>query len=433
MYICNAQLINYIMINKEQLKQVLVEQYDSILSKDTGIKREVLKEISSKIKLPHIHVITGIRRCGKSVLLRQIIKEFYNDTGFYYINFEDERLFNYPASEFNIIYELLIQLFGKNKVFLIDEIQNVNNFENFIRRFYDDGFKFFISGSNAGLLSSEIATKLTGRHIDTHLTPFSFKEFLDFSNIKYSAKDLYKTEKKSEIINAFNNYLKNGGMPEYTKYNDKEILTRTYNDIVFKDIVVRYKLENILQLKMIYSFILNNYGRKYSYNSLRKIINIGSTNTVVNYLNYLEHTFFIKQITKFDYSVKKQIVNEKKSYIIDNGFINSLSAVMTKDEGWLLENLVFNELLKKNDEVYYFSDKNECDFVSVYSNEINQAVQVSTQINQSNEYREIRGLLEAMGKLNIKNGYILSKETEKIIKTEHSEILVTPVWKWILK
>jgi len=421
------------MISKEQLKQVLLEQYDAVLAKDTGIRREALNEISDKINLPHIHVITGLRRCGKSVFLRQIVKAFYNDTGFYYINFEDERLFNYPASEFNTIYELLFQLFGKNKVFFIDEIQNVKNFENFVRRFYDDGFKFYISGSNAELLSSEIATKLTGRHIDTHLTPFSFKEYLNFSNINYNENELYKTEKKSEIINAFNIYFKNGGMPEFVKYNDKEILTRTYNDIVFKDIVVRYKLENVLQLKMLYAYIINNYGRRYSYNSLRKIIDLGSSNTVVNYMNYLEQTFFIKQVTKFDYSLKKQIVNEKKSYIVDNGFICALSAVMTTDEGWLLENLIFNELHKRNESVFYFSDKNECDFVSLNNGVFEDAIQVSMQISETNESRELNGLLEAMNKLRIKNGYIISMDTEKTIKSDHAEISIIPAWKWILQ
>ena len=322
---------------------------------------------------------------------------------------------------------------GKNKVFFIDEIQNVNNFENFIRRFYDDGIKFFISGSNANLLSSEIATKLTGRHIDTRLTPFSFTEFLTFSNIKYSGKDFYKSEKKAEIINAFNIYLKNGGMPEYIKYNDKEILTRTYNDIVLKDIVVRYKLENILQLKMLYSYIVNNYARRYSYNSLRKIVNLGSSNTIINYLNYLEQTFFIKQLVKFDYSIKKQIANEKKSYIVDNGFITSLSVVLNKDEGWLLENLVFNELIKSNDAVYYYSDKNECDFLTINNAKPDQAIQVTSAINQSNQDREINGLLEAMNKLNINYGIVLSKETEKTVKINKNELSIIPIWKWLLQ
>ncbi len=421
------------MQNKEQLKQVLIEQYDVVLLKDTGIQREVIKEIAEKIHLPHIHVITGLRRCGKSVLLRQIMKTFYNDNGFYYLNFEDERLFNFPASEFNTLYELLLQLFGKNRVFFIDEIQNVKNFENFVRRFYDQGFKFFISGSNAELLSSEISAKLTGRHIDTYLSPFSFKEYLDFEKVRLNENDLYRTERKSEIISYFDLYLKNGGMPEYLNYKDKDILTRTYNDIVFKDIVVRYKLDNVLQLKMLYTYMVNNFGRRYSYNSLRKIIDIGSSNTVINYLSFLEQSFFIKQLTKFDYSLKKQIVNDKKSYVVDNGFINALSAVMTSDEGWLLKNWACNELLKRNESLYYFSGKNECDFMTMNNGKISNAIQVCLQLNEKNENREMKGLTESMNSFNIKNGFIISKDTEKTIQTDKGEIDVIPAWKWVLK
>ena len=419
------------MISKEQLKEVLIDQYESVLAKDTGIRRDALLEISSKIKLPHIHIITGLRRCGKSVLLRQIMKEYFADSGFYYINFEDERLFNFPVTEFNLIYESLLELFGKQNTFFIDEIQNVENFEIFVRRFYDNGFKFFITGSNAALLSSEIATKLTGRHIDTYLRPFSFTEYLNFKSIRFSKNDIYKTEKKVKLKTSFTDYLIKGGMPEYLKYEDKEILNRTYNDIVLKDIVVRYKLENILQLKLLYNFLLSNYARRYSYNSLRKAVNLGSSNTVINYLHHLEQTYFIKQLSKFDYSIKKQIANEKKAYVIDNGFITCLSPMLTKDHGWLLENLVFNELTNDND-VFYYSGKNECDFVCVKNSKFNEAIQVSLNIDKNNEYREINGVTEAMQQLKINRGTILTLDTEKEIKQKGIEIKIIPVWKWIL-
>src|SRR3989344_5396982 len=166
------------MLTKEQLKKILEEQRDSILKKKLGVERILLDGIENKRKLPHIVVITGIRRSGKSTLLRQIIKRYYKDEDFYYINFEDERLFDFKAENFNDIYESLLELFGEKKTFFIDEIQNIANFENFVRRFYDNGFKFFITGSNAKLLSKELGTKLTGRHVDIVVRPFSFLEFL---------------------------------------------------------------------------------------------------------------------------------------------------------------------------------------------------------------------------------------------------------------
>ena len=150
------------MLSEEQIKEILVKQRETILNKKFGVERTILKEIELKIKLPHVVVLTGLRRSGKSTLLRQLIKKRYNDENFYYINFEDERLFNFPANEFNKLYEALVSLYGKKKTFFLDEIQNVTNFETFVRRFYEEGFKFFITGSSATLLSRELGTKLTG-------------------------------------------------------------------------------------------------------------------------------------------------------------------------------------------------------------------------------------------------------------------------------
>ena len=162
------------MLSEEEIKEILARQREIMLNKDYGIERTALQEIESKTKLPHVVVLTGLRRSGKSTLLRQLIKKLYQDKDFYYINFEDERLFNFSASEFNKLYEVLVSLYGKKKTFFIDEIQNVSHFETFVRRFYDEGFKFFITGSSATLLSKELGTKLTGRHVDIIVRPFSF-------------------------------------------------------------------------------------------------------------------------------------------------------------------------------------------------------------------------------------------------------------------
>src|SRR3989338_9162033 len=232
------------MIMKDKLKHTLIEQRETILQKQIGIERTILKEIESKIKLPHVVVLTGLRRSGKSTLLRQLIKKQYNDKDFYYINFEDERLFNFPANEFNKLYEALVSLYGKKKTFFLDEIQNVTNFETFVRRLYEEGFKFFITGSSATLLSKELGTKLTGRHVDIILRPFSFLEFLQLKGMQLTKESAYKTDSKVEIRKYFEEYLIKGGMPEYLIYNDSELLTKVYEDTVLKDIAVRHKVNN---------------------------------------------------------------------------------------------------------------------------------------------------------------------------------------------
>ena len=420
------------MLSETEIKEILVRQREIILGKKYGVERTVLKEIESKIKLPHVVVLTGLRRSGKSTLLRQLIKKHYKDEDFYYINFEDERLFNFPADEFNRLYESLIGLYGKKKTFFLDEIQNVTNFETFVRRLYEEGFKFFITGSSATLLSRELGTKLTGRHVDIVIRPFSFLEFLELKGVDIQKESIYKTEIKTEIKKYFEEYLIKGGMPEYLIYNDLEILTRVYEDTIIKDIAVRYKVNDVAVLRQLYSFLINNFANKFSYNSIKNVTNIKSVNTIKKFISYLEETYFAKTINKFDYSYKKQIVNDKKFYVLDNGFIGIISKKLTKDYGWLLENLVFN-CLNNNYEVFYYFEKTECDFLVVKNREVKQAIQVCYELNEKNREREIDGLIEAISKFKLKEGLLLTNSQEEELKINGQRIVIKPVWKWLLE
>ncbi|MBI5393622.1 ATP-binding protein [Candidatus Woesearchaeota archaeon] len=420
------------MISKDKLKQTLIEQREAILQKPLGIERTILKLIEKKSKLPHVVVLTGLRRSGKSTLLRQLMKKQYDDKDFYYVSFEDERLFNFKAEDFNIIYETLVELFGEQKTFFIDEIQNITNFESFVRRFYDMEFKFFITGSSAKLLSKEIGTKLTGRHVDVIVKPFSFEEFLVFKNFKLDKQTIFKTNTRVELKKHFANYLISGGMPEYVQYEDSEILTRVYEDIVIKDIVARYRVDNVKELKELYQYLITTVSQRFSYNSLRKFIRINSANTIKKYIDYLEETYFISQINKFDYSLKKQIINDKKIYVVDNGFIPRISLKFTKDDGWLLENAVFIEL-KNYGDVFYYSEKFECDFIVAENKKVKEAVQVCWNLTQTNKERELNGLLEAMNQFKLKSGLILTHDQEEEIDVDTKKIIVKPVWKWLLE
>ena len=418
------------MLSEAEIKEILVRQRETILSKKYGTERTVLRELESKINLPHVVVLTGLRRSGKSTLLRQLIKKHYKDEDFYYINFEDERLFNFPASEFNRLYEALIELYGKKKIFFLDEIQNVINFETFVRRLYEEGFKFFITGSSATLLSRELGTKLTGRHVDIVVRPFSFLEFLKLKEADINKESIYKTETKIEIKKYFEEYLINGGMPEYLIYKDPELLTRVYEDTIIKDIAVRYKVDNVAVLRQLYSFLINNFANKFSYNGVKKFTSIKSVNTIKKFISYLEETYFAKTINKFDYSYKKQIVNDKKFYVLDNGFIGVLSKKLTKDYGWLLENLVFN-CLNDNHEVFYYFEKAECDFLVIKNKEVKKVIQVCHELNEKNRGREVEGLLEAMNKFKLKEGLILTNSQEEEFKLDGKKIVIKPVWKWV--
>lgn len=420
------------MLSDDEIKEILVRQRETILRKAYGIEREVLNEVESKIKLPHVVVLTGLRRSGKSTILRQLIKRQYNDEDFYYINFEDERLFNFPANEFNRLYEGLASLYGKKKTFFLDEIQNVTNFETFVRRLYEEGSKFFITGSSAALLSKELGTKLTGRHVDILVRPFSFREFLEFKRVSIDREALFKTDSKIEIKNYFDEYLVGGGMPEYITYNDPELLAKVYEDTVIKDIAVRHKVDNVAVLRQLYSHLISNPANKFSYNSIKKFTNIGSVNTIKKFIGYLEETYFAKTITKFDFSVKKQIINDKKFYLLDNGFVDVLSKKFSKDKGWLLENLVFIHLTNSN-EIFYYANPKECDFIVVKGRKVTQAIQVCYDLNAGNREREIEGLCEAMEQCKLNEGSILTNSQEETLKKDGKNITIKPVWKWLLQ
>ena len=420
------------MLTEDEINGIVASQRETILRKKYGIEREALKELGQKIKLPHIVVLTGLRRSGKSTLLRQLIKKHYHDKDFYYLNFEDERLFNFPATDFNKLYEALVGLYGNKKTFFLDEIQNVTNFETFVRRFYEGGFKFFITGSSANLLSKELGTKLTGRHVDIIVQPFSFFEFLNLKGARIDKESMYKTESKVKMKKYFEEYLVNGGMPEYLTYNDSELLTKVYEDTVIKDIAVRHKVENVTVLRQLYSHLISNLATKFSFNSIKQFTSINSVNTIKKFIGYLEETYLAKTINKFDYSFKKQIVNDKKFYILDNGFIEVLSQKFTRDRGRLLENLVFINL-NKNREVFYYTGQKECDFVVVNNRKVIHAIQVCYNLGEENREREISGLKEAIKQFKLKEGLILTDNQEEELKLDGKRIIIKPVWKWLLE
>lgn len=419
-------------MNKETLKQILTDQRRDFLMKKTGAIREKIFEAENYLKLPHIYVISGIRRCGKSTFLRQIADRFYKNKDFFFVNFEDERLYHFDAADFNSILEVQIELYGKHKTFIIDEIQNVQNFELFLRRLGDSGYKFIVSGSNAELLSGEISSKITGRHIETILRPFNFNEYLIFNHISLKEHDLYDTEKRAFVSAQFEKFMAEGGMPEYLKYKTSEIITRMYDDIIIKDIVVRNGITNVVPLRELSRYLVSNFGRRFSYNSLQRAVGLGSVNTAKSYCQFLENAFLINNVTKFDYSLKKQLANDKKPYVADHSIIRFVSSQLHNDKGRILENMVGSQLADSN-EIYYFSNKKECDFVAVDKEKKIRLYQVTLVLNEENYKRETAGLIEAMDFFGLKKGTIVTSSQEDEIKENGKKIKIVPAWRFVLQ
>ena len=429
------QTIKITNMKRSLLKEIIIEQQKEIKKKSRGVERAELSQAKKYFKLPHTIIIAGIRRAGKSTLLLQIMDKFYKDN-YYYFNFEDERLLNFQVEDFNVLYELFLEIKGKKKNFFFDEIQNVNGWENFVRRMQDQRNKFFITGSNASLLSKELGTKLTGRYVYLELLPFSFKEYLFFKKIPFDKNSFFQTAERAKLKRNFNSYLRKGGMPEYLNYKEKEVLARTYKDILYRDIATRYDLKQVRSLRELALYFLSNLSCLFSYNSLKKFLKLGSVNTVKSYVEYLENSFLIFTVNLFSYSLKQQFVAPKKVYCIDNGLANSISFRFSKDKGKFLENLVFLELKRRKKEIYYYKTENnlEVDFLIREGRKIKELIQVTKSLdNFETRERELKSLFVALRELKMKNGLILTEDEEDLIEDGNLKITVLPIYRWLLE
>jgi len=330
-----------------------------------------------------------------------------------------------------MIFSLHLEIYGKEPVFFLDEIQNIDNWEKFVNRMYEQGIKVFVTGSNAKLLSSEISTSLTGRNKLIELYPFSFSEYLRF--IGHSHKlDQLTPRSKSLLLKDFNSYTQTGGFPLVVKENDLELINGYFQDILYRDIISRYKLSQVNGIKQIGLYFASNIGKLFSYATLQNISGVKSLSSVKDYLYYYEQSYLFFYLKKFDYSVKKQIMNPKKVYTIDPGFAHRLGYHFSENKGRLLENIVFLELLRRGKEVFYYSGKNECDFLVKEGLYISEAIQVVYQMDASNSDREYRGLVEAMQTYHIKRGLLITNNIDESFNVANDAIEIIHIWDWLL-
>jgi uncharacterized protein len=421
-------------MKKDILKEILLSQQTRLGLKQPLIQRSQRQKITSKLKSPHATVVMGVRRCGKSTLLTQIMQEHYLDQ-FYFLNLEDERLLNFTVKDFNLLYEVFVELYGDRKIFFFDEIQNIPQWEIYVRRMQDTGFTFFITGSNASLLSSEMGSKLTGRHLDIELYPYSFTEYCQHSGWQQSF-NFYDSKTRAMLLKHFNDYLTHGGMPEYLAYNDPDILVSTYEDILFRDIITRHEIKDIKSLRELGLYFMSNFSKLFSYNKLKNLLQIGSVNTVKNYVNYLENSYLIFTMNQFNYSVGQQMAASKKAYVIDLGIANQIGFQFSKNRGHLLENIVFLALKKQPSEIYYYKTANnlEVDFAIRQGREITQLIQVTQNlVDTKTKTREVKALVTAMDELKLSHGLILTDDHQEEIKIADKTITVSPVYQWLIQ
>ena len=417
----------------QDIRSLLLEQKEEFLRSDLGTTREKLVEIKAYKNTPFPVVISGLRRAGKSTLLAQLAHSFYQNDEYFFVNFEDERFLSFTVSDFIKLHELLIELFGDRKIFLLDEIQNIEGWERVVNRMAASGYKFYITGSNASLLSKELGTKLTGRYLPIELFPFSFKEYLLFKKKTPSDLTRLTTVEKGILKNAFLRYLNNGGIPQALQYPELPIHKTMYDDIINRDIAARYKITDIKPLKELSFYLLGNISSLVSYNKLKELLQLGSVNTISNYIDYLETAWLLFAMNRYAFSIKQQQIANKKIYSIDTGLTKSVAFSFSEDKGRFLENTVFLQLRRLyNEDIYYYKTKKDKE-VDFYLPKKKMFIQVCQNLNDSKTFdREKQSLFEAMEEVKGSCGLIFTEDEKETISLSGKIITAIPVYEWLL-
>jgi predicted AAA+ superfamily ATPase len=414
---------------EDTLKRIILENSELVRTR---------KMIKRDIRIPdveNIKILTGIRRCGKTFLLYQKSREYKPDNVLF-LDFEDERLLQLNSlNNYDIIVDCYRMLFpGGKPVLFFDEIQSLNNWHLYLKRMHAAGHEIFVTGSNARLLSSEIATYLTGRAVETYIYPFSFSEYLKLKGLAFSEKDYYTSI--PEILNAFDDYLIYGGFPEVIKAGqmDKKAVMRSIHELLlYKDLVAKYEKNDYL-FQLIISKLVENTGKAFSIAKLaNKIIPYynASIPTITDYVHLLSVPFIACPVFMYRISFVAREM-ERKVYFQDNSFITQNT--IGTDKSKLLENCVFNHLNRSSDEVFYYRTNNnlEVDFLVKRNNRF-LAIQVSyTLADPETRQREIKALVKCAEEMKIKQGYILTYNEEGVNKIGKMEIIIIPVWKYLM-
>jgi len=411
--------------------------YGSVPRERSGIVREELIDgLSHLVKAKEIVSITGVRRGGKSTILYQMIDALLSEKipakNILYFNF-DEPMSENGVHVLDIVYNAFLELNnpqGRQYLFL-DEIQNVREWERWVKTQYDlkgEKVKFFVTGSNTSMLSDSLAKLLTGRMLSQEVYPLSFKEYLIFNRVELMDIDLQREEIKHYLMK----YLEEGGFPEAVLDKNSELnrqrLREYFNSILFRDIVATREIKEGAKLGELSQYVATNIAGIFSYNKISKTINL-NINTLKEYLYYLQQAYLVFQVNHFSYSLKESLAIQKpkKMYFIDNGMRNSIAARFTQDEGKLAENVVFLELKRRGYEIYFWKGKNEVDFITKDQRSNLQAINVT--YGTTTEAREKKGLSEFKENFQKSDTLLITRGEEK---TEEG-IKYIPLWKWLLQ
>ena len=424
-------------MNRELLKEVILSNENYINKIATRIvEREgiILPDLLKKVV-----IFYGVRRSGKTFILFSLFEKYKNNS--VYIDFEDDRLQGFKLEDFENLKEALLELkpelIDRKIVFLLDEVQNINGWERFCRRVIErENATVFVSGSSSKITPYEISTVLRGRAWDIEVFPFSFREYLRIKNIDPDKKNIFYSTEKFIVKKYFLEYLNWGGFPEVSfaksEFEKRKLLKEYLDAMFFKDLVERYEITNVQLLETLLDKLFSSFSTRISLTSFYKQYKDKfpfSKDLLFRYYKYILESMLVFEVKKFSESIYKRTRNPAKIYLVDIGLAKGLTS---KDTGRRLENLVFLELKRRGYEVFYFDDKNECDFIAVKDGKF-FPIQVTYELNKKNADREMGGITKACKLLDQKKGIIITFDEEESIKIDGISIDIVPGWKWMLE
>ena len=429
-------ILNSVDMELADIEKVLLEQQDELvaLESETLIHRpeEDLINLNSKLA----QVVIGVRRSGKSTLCFNALRKA--GVHYAYANFDDERLKDIETKDLDNVLQSLYKIYGEFEYLFLDEIQNIDGWPLFVNRLLRQRIHLLITGSNAKLLSTELASHLTGRHHKIELFPFSFKDWCVINDLDYTR---LTTKNRGLLSKAYEDYFHQGGFPELLsgEENPKEYIGTLIDNIITQDIKKRYKIRNIDALKKLAHHILNETPTIIVKDNLQDAIGIKSEQTLANYLLYLNQTYLISTISKYS-SKSRERSRGEKSYAIDVAFMDKRDNAFSGDNlGWRLETIVYLELLRRkattDNDIYYFKSRNaEADFVVCDKNRTLAVYQVSYDIsNEKTRKREIRGCIAGAKSTKCDNVFLITDHESGIIEEQGYKIQVIPIWEWLVK
>ncbi len=423
-------------MDRNSLTEILLEQQkeaNTLRSTLQLVEREKYQQALKLLKNNLIKIITGVRRSGKSVFSLLLTKGIPSA----YINFDDERLISLKTTDLSLILELLQELHPQTKTFIFDEIQNVTGWELFANRLKRQGYNLIITGSNSKLLSHELATHLTGRHLGIELFPFSWREYLLLNGLGAITEKTLGTENRAQIFSHLKTYFEKGGFPEIYLENvpHGQYLRELFDKIVSRDIVLRYGIRYGKTFKELALYALTHYSTKVSYQNICGTLQMKSVHTVKNYFQYLEEAYLLFQVYPYSLRMKEQLKQPKKIYSIDLGLSSALSTRLISDLGLRLENLVFLELKRRGYEIFTWTDPTyEVDFLIRDGGDAIALIQVCYDLSDmKTKKREVHALVQASKKVRCDHLWIITWEQETEIEEDSKKIRVFPVWKWLLQ